>query len=107
MMTCIYILSEDPVSARPRRVWTTAEDEALRRAISEVGEEDFRRVAARVPNRSSKQCRERWFNNLAPQIKKNKLSKREWAIVLQAQKELGNRCLFPLLPNSFSLSNII
>ena len=86
---------EELVSTRSRRVWTPAEDDILRQAVAVHGESDFRVISSKVPNRSSKQCRERWFNNLAPKIKKTKLSKREWAVVVEAQKELGNRSRSP------------
>jgi len=84
---------DEPVSLRSRRIWTSDEDDSLRKAVSQVGENDFKKVASLVPNRSAKQCRERWFNNLAPKIKKSRLSKKEWSVVVQAQKEIGNRSL--------------
>lgn len=85
---------EEPVSQRARCAWSAAEDEQLRAAMAERGETGFRFVAQLMPGRTSKQCRERWFHSVAPNIKKSKLSKHERAIVLEAQREMGNRCGF-------------
>lgn len=39
----------------------------------------------------SKQCRERWCNHLDPQINKGAYTAEEDAVILDLQKELGNR----------------
>lgn len=41
--------------------------------------------------RGPKQCRERWIMQLQPQVKRTKLTKREWKIIVEAQQRLGNK----------------
>ena len=40
--------------------------------------------------RTGKQCRERWFNHLDPQLKKEPWSEDEDRALLEAQSRLGN-----------------
>ena len=59
--------------------WTAAEDEILRRGIVEysykLGEPDYERIIAKLPNRTIKQAKERWKNCLDPGIVKG-----EWSV---------------------------
>jgi hypothetical protein len=44
-----------------------------------------------VPTRTAKQCRERWFNRLCPEIKHEPFAAWEDTFIVEKQKELGNR----------------
>lgn len=70
--------------------WDKDEDSLLISLIRE-GKRNWGNVATGIPGRTSKQCRERWFNQLDPNIKRGQFSAEEDRIVLQAQKEHGNR----------------
>jgi hypothetical protein len=48
-------------------------------------------VADRIGGRTSKQCRERWFNHLDPNIKRGDYSSEEDHIILAQQGKIGNR----------------
>jgi hypothetical protein len=48
-------------------------------------------VADHVPGRTSKQCRERWFNHLDPNIKRGGHTEDEDNIILAQQTKIGNR----------------
>jgi len=76
---------------RERRKWNQEEDTKLGMLIKKYGTSNWRSVSAMLPDRSAKQCRERWINHLDPAIIKGKLTAHEWNIVLQSQGELGNR----------------
>jgi hypothetical protein len=74
-----------------RRKWTHKEDAKLSMLIKQYGTSNWKAVASMLPDRSSKQCRERWINHLDPNIVKGKLTPDEWNIVVQYQGEFGNR----------------
>lgn len=48
-------------------------------------------IAQSFPERSGKQCRERWFNHLNPGIKKGDWTAEEDRIILTMQRALGNQ----------------
>ena len=48
-------------------------------------------IAAQLPGRIGKQCRERWFNHLDPSIKKGDWTPDEDKILFEAQRVFGNR----------------
>ncbi|KAM3401050.1 hypothetical protein ACQJBY_005698 [Aegilops geniculata] len=48
--------------------WTVEEDTLLRAKVHEFGKGRWAKVALYLPGRSGKQCRERWINQLDPNI---------------------------------------
>ena len=52
-----------------KNAWTTEEDLMLARIVAENGPGRWTKVAQQLPGRMGKQCRERWFNHLAPEVK--------------------------------------
>jgi hypothetical protein len=70
--------------------WTQQEDEIIRSCIQE-GITKWSEIAAKVPGRIGKQCRERWFNHLDPSIKKSEWSDEEDRILITAQAQMGNK----------------
>eukprot|EP00940_MAST-03C_sp_MAST-3C-sp2_P002786 g2786.t1 len=72
--------------------WSEAEDQLLLHLIqSDNGDPDWTVLARKIAGRTPKQCRERWFNHLDPNVKKGNWTEEEDTIVWNAQKELGNR----------------
>jgi hypothetical protein len=69
----------------------------LRRIVSERGLEDWSAVAddlrGRCENvlRSGKQCRERWYNHLAPEVNKQAWSYEESLLLFESHRLLGNK----------------
>ncbi|RLN89361.1 hypothetical protein BBJ28_00022870, partial [Nothophytophthora sp. Chile5] len=47
--------------------WRPDEDDLLKELVAE-GRKNWGQVATRIPGRTSKQCRERWYNHLDPSI---------------------------------------
>lgn len=82
----------DDVSKGP---WTKEEDEQLRRFVSDYKITEnkptkWSLIAVNMPNRSSKQCRERWLNHLNPRVRKGEWSAKEEEVFLEAHQRLGN-----------------
>ncbi|KAI9919043.1 hypothetical protein PsorP6_012227 [Peronosclerospora sorghi] len=70
--------------------WRPDEDELLKELVAE-GRKNWGQVATRIPGRTSKQCRERWYNHLDPSIIRGEYTHEEDQIILDAQARLGNR----------------
>ena len=70
--------------------WTEREDKLLRRLVSEAPK-NWGQVAAQIPGRTAKQCRERWCNHLDPRIKKSGWSAAEDAALLRLYSDVGQR----------------
>ena len=52
-----------------KRVWTKKEDEQLVALVSRLGACNWSVLALNLPGRCGKQCRERWFNHLSPNVR--------------------------------------
>jgi hypothetical protein len=73
--------------------WTAAEDKIVRDMVQfhGLGKIKWSVIANQLPGRIGKQCRERWFNHLDPDIKKGAWGVQEDNIIFEAQQKLGNR----------------
>jgi hypothetical protein len=78
----------DPITRGP---WSSSEDEQLLNAVARLGAAKWTDIAKFVPTRTSKQCRERWFNCLCPEIKHDAFQPWEDQVIIDRQRELGNR----------------
>jgi hypothetical protein len=65
------------------------EDILLRTLVTDLGENNWAGVAAEMRNRNPRQCRERWFNYLSPNIRNLPWTELEDAILLNKVKEHG------------------
>lgn len=74
-----------------RGSWSQQEDELLKAAVSQLGTKKWCDIARFVPTRTAKQCRERWFNRLDPELKHGPFEQWEDKIIIDKQKEIGNR----------------
>lgn len=86
-----------PAAAKPaipaamtKRPWTPQEDEIVRQHVLKYGPRGWAGLAQTLPGRKGKQCRERYHNHLAPDIKKEPWSAAEEAILLEAHSLHGN-----------------
>jgi len=70
--------------------WTDEEDDTIIGCIK-AGVTKWSEIAERIPGRIGKQCRERWFNQLDPTIKKGGWTEEEDQTLMEAQRTLGNR----------------
>eukprot|EP00026_Physarum_polycephalum_P000960 Phypoly_transcript_00961.p1 GENE.Phypoly_transcript_00961~~Phypoly_transcript_00961.p1 ORF type:complete len:1216 (+),score=183.32 Phypoly_transcript_00961:136-3783(+) len=71
--------------------WTKEEDDTLRRLVEEHGTKKWKFVASILGCRNGRQCRERWSNQLDPNIKKDAWTDEEDRIIFDAHLRLGNK----------------
>lgn len=82
------------VGAAIRKVkgpWRPEEDKILTELVSRLGARRWTIIASHIPGRTGKQARERWLNQLSPDLAKRAWSPEEDRIVMQAHARLGNR----------------
>jgi len=84
----------------PKRQWTEEEDCIVWDCVTQNGPGNWTAIAAKIPGRSGKQCRERWHNHLDPVIRKTPWTPKEELILLDAHRKYGNQwsCIAKLLP---------
>jgi hypothetical protein len=70
---------------------STSQDAMMRKLVAEIGTRQWGLIGARLGGRNGKQCRERWHNQLDPDINKTPWTREEEAILLEAQKKVGNK----------------
>jgi len=73
-----------------KRPWTAQEDEIVKVHVQKYGPRGWAGLAQTLPGRKGKQCRERYHNHLAPDIKKEPWSPEEEALLLDAHQKYGN-----------------
>eukprot|EP00736_Rhodelphis_marinus_P011571 Rmarinus@m.305 len=76
---------------RNKRPWCPEEDELLMKLVPQCGPKTWSAVASHLPDRTGKQCRERWLNQLDPKIKKAAWTPEEERTLVDAHQRLGNR----------------
>jgi hypothetical protein len=77
----------------PRRPFTPEEDEQLRQLVAANGE-DWPTVALRMPDRTARQCHERWLHYVSPGIASTPWTADEEAIIEDKVKEYGQQWKF-------------
>jgi hypothetical protein len=79
---------EDSKMSNSKRPWTTEEDQLLMEAIQKYGTQRWPLIAQHVQRgRAGKQCRERWFNHLCPNVKKGDWTEEEDRIIQEGVLE--------------------
>eukprot|EP00730_Choanoeca_flexa_P001969 TRINITY_DN10862_c0_g2_i1.p1 TRINITY_DN10862_c0_g2~~TRINITY_DN10862_c0_g2_i1.p1 ORF type:complete len:520 (+),score=107.44 TRINITY_DN10862_c0_g2_i1:1383-2942(+) len=71
--------------------WTKEEDQKVIDLVNEFGPKNWTKIADHLKGRIGKQCRERWHNALAPDLKRGPWSEDEKRILIDAHTRLGNR----------------
>lgn len=74
-----------------KKSWTSAEDAELLQHIKEHGASNWAVISSKLVNRTGKQCRERFHNQLHPSIKKGEWSVEEDLQLSQLHEKLGNQ----------------
>ena len=72
--------------------WTKEEDLKVMALVDQHGPKKWSTIAASLPGRIGKQCRERWHNHLNPHIRKDAWTTEEDSIILNAHHTIGNKC---------------
>ncbi|EGR30453.1 myb-like DNA-binding domain protein [Ichthyophthirius multifiliis] len=70
--------------------WTADEDELLKQWINQHGSQKWSLCAETIKGRSGKQCRERWFNNLNPDVKRGSWSPEEDDTIFKGYLQNGS-----------------
>lgn len=78
-------------SQKGKKTWTEDEDILLRKLVEIHGTTNWSLVAQSLPERTGKQCRERFHNHLNEGIKKGEWTDDEDRIIIILQKEIGNQ----------------
>jgi hypothetical protein len=81
----------DPLSGKPHQKFTPEEDDQLRVAVEQFGDLNWKIIARHLPNRTPRQCKERWTNYLQPQINTSQWTRSEDARLLEKYNEFGSK----------------
>lgn len=71
--------------------WKEEEDAKLSELVEKYGPKDWSTIASHIPGRIGKQCRERWFNHLSPEVRKTNWTPEEDKIIIEAHSKIGNK----------------
>mmetsp|Transcript_20164 Transcript_20164/g.28365 ORF Transcript_20164/g.28365 Transcript_20164/m.28365 type:complete len:905 (+) Transcript_20164:270-2984(+) len=71
--------------------WTPEEDTKVTELVSKYGQKKWSLIARELKGRLGKQCRERWYNHLNPEINKGEWTADEDKAIVEAHKRLGNK----------------
>ncbi|KAH1259921.1 Transcription factor MYB88 [Glycine max] len=71
--------------------WTQEEDDILREQIGVHGTENWAIIASKFKDKTTRQCRRRWYTYLNSDFKKGGWSPEEDMLLCEAQKIFGNR----------------
>lgn len=72
----------------------TEEDEKLRQLVKKYGENDWNLISKFMPNRSARQCHDRWNNSLSSNILKEKWNSQEDFLLKQKYFQYGPKWKF-------------
>lgn len=85
-------MAESGRRSQNRGQWTPEEDKRLIALVRENGANGWTQIAADLnTGRNGRQCRERWSNQINPNLVRAKWSKEEDEVILRAHSEVGNR----------------
>lgn len=85
--------SVDAAKPKERHIvsWSQEEDDILREQIRIHGTENWTIIASKFKDKTTRQCRRRWFTYLNSDFKKGGWSPEEDMLLCEAQKIFGNR----------------
>jgi hypothetical protein len=76
---------------RKVRKWTTEEDQKMIALVEEHGTRHWTLIGSMLEGRTGKQCRERWHNQLDPNINKDPWGESEEMTLVISHHKLGNK----------------
>ena len=68
----IFLKNENNSKSTLKGNWTPEEDKILKKKVDLFGLKKWKEIATFLPGRIGKQCRERWYNNVDPNLNKEK-----------------------------------
>ena len=82
-------LANDTTRNSKKQKFTKEEDEELKKIVSTYGAKRWNKIASHLKNRTGRQCRDRYMNYLAPNIKKASFSFEEDLLLMHKIEEFG------------------
>lgn len=83
--------SHSIMPAHKRGPWSQAEDSVLLNLVHTQGAHNWVRISSLIQTRSPKQCRERYHQNLKPNLNHDPITAEEGALIEQMVAEMGKR----------------
>ena len=83
------VVSPQSYTTYKKSKWTPEEDRALIESVKIHGTKNWIAVASLVPDRNSKQCRERWTAQLDPTLNHNEFTPQEDAVIILQHQANG------------------
>jgi hypothetical protein len=74
-----------------KKPWSPEEDNLVVELVGKFGTKRWATIANKIPGRISKQCRERWYNHLNPDVKKSEWNMHEDRVIFEAHQRYGNQ----------------
>jgi hypothetical protein len=71
--------------------WSVSEDKKLMEWVKKNGAMKWSICSEHIPGRSGKQCRERWYNNLNPNLVKGNWTPKEDYLIFKLYMEIGSK----------------
>ncbi|CAL5095240.1 unnamed protein product [Urochloa decumbens] len=91
MATSPAYAEEGALTYNRRGQWTLDEDSLLKKLVKKIGKKKWSKIAEDLPGRIGKQCRERWFNHLSPNIKKTPWTEKEEKLLVSLHRKHGKK----------------
>lgn len=82
-------LAPVPMVSSARRMFSPEEDERLKMLVGKFGENNWKNIARQMPNRTTRQCRERYKNYLSPHLSNAVWTQEEDELLAQKFAEIG------------------
>ena len=97
---------ERSIQSHRKVKWSQEEDDQLINAVKIYGKSNWSSIAQHVNGRNGKQCRERWIGILDPNLVRDGWTSLEDALLLEKQKEFGNKWskIVSFFPNRSSIT---
>lgn len=76
---------------QPKKQFSFEEDKMLKKAVSDIGENNWDKVSKLIPNRTPRQCRDRWNKYLSPNISGLMWTDEEDQLLLSLINNFGNK----------------
>ncbi|KAL0692732.1 hypothetical protein Bca4012_059912 [Brassica carinata] len=90
----IVVINEEDDSKKKERhfvTWSQQEDDILRQQISQHGTQNWAIIASKFTDKSTRQCRRRWYTYLNSDFKRGGWTPEEDTLLCEAQRLFGNR----------------
>lgn len=85
------LIAHCPPKSLKSGLWTDAETNMLRSAVENYGMHEWKKCSVYLGTRTAKQCRDRWFNCLQPDMDKTPFSEKEDQVIIEQRKKIGNQ----------------